>query len=169
MINSLRLEMKKTYLFLIVAFFTALAGCSYGVDSYIRIIPSNDMKPVDAFRKLDEIVSARPELILESKCEENHTRYMYKYRLAHDNAIDVAVILNTENGVLALGYGQLGVKEFTPEAKDFFGKLSSSLEKQFGVDRVIAIAKGEKGDFVKLLKGDEKRLYFCGQKESASQ
>lgn len=153
--------MNKIYWFLIVAFLTALAGCSYGIDSYIRIIPPNDMKPVDAFHKLDEIVSALPELILESKCEEKHTRYMHKYHLAHDNAVDVAVILNTGNGVLALGYGQLGVKEFTPEANDFLNKLFSSIEEKFGAERVIVIAKGEKGDFVKLLKGDEKRLSFC--------
>jgi uncharacterized protein YacL len=161
MINYILSNMKKAYLLLIVASFFTLVGCSYGVDSYFRIIPPNGMTPIDTFHRLDEIVSAQSALILESKCDESHIHYLNKYRMTSNKAIYVELILNTENGVLALGYSQLGVNEFTTDANDFFSKLSVSFEKQFGVERLVAIEKDDKGSFIKLLKGDEKKLHLC--------
>ena len=140
---------------------TSIASCSYGVDSYVKIIPGIGVTATETFRKLYEMVDGWSEFTLENKCEENKERFMYKYRFRKNSSISVVLVFNAKTNALAFGYGQYG-KEFTQDAKQLFQELLNKLKHQFGGENIIIVPKNDVGEFVSLLKGGGQRLYFCG-------
>lgn len=148
---------------LIGALALSIVSCSYGVNSYVKIIPDIGVTPTETFRKLYEIVNDWSEFTLENKCEEAGARFMYKYRYRKDGAVFVALIFNAKKNVLAFGYGQNGVNEYSQDTKKLFQELLNKLKTKFGKDNIILIPEKNVGGFVSLLKGGDQRLYFCGE------
>ena len=148
---------------LIGALAVSMVSCSYGVNSYVKVIPGIGVTSTDAFRKLYGMVDGWPEFTLENKCEESRERFMYKYKLRKDGAIFVALVFNAKTNALAFGYGQLGVKEFSQDAKQLFQELLNKLKHQFGEENIIIVSENDVGGFVSLLKGGDQRIHFCGE------
>lgn len=159
-----RVRFRQWFLISTLSIFILLAGCSYGVGRLVRLFPDVRTTPVDTFHLLDELVNEWPEFNRESKCAEDGIYFMNTYRSRGNQAVHVALVFNSSNGLLAFDYGQLGVRKFTPDAEHLFQDLTSRLRKRFG-EQVMVVSVSDTPAFVSNLKGGDRRLHYCVEKK----